>query len=412
MSLILTLGTVAGFLIWQRWSSESELLRKGAEITRGPDGLPREIVVDVQQSERVDLSALAHLKSIHSLTIQGSTASGKELAALLRECPHIQSLTIREMQLAPAEVLSLLTSTNVRRLHLVACHGFTSDELAAVSAALELGRMLVLSEQSLSPDEYQRLHRLGNVVLSIKPETVNPVSERLRVSFSPLREPPEMSLTTIEPATRTDLQELRYPEVVFSLTGRLAPGASEYLPRFSQLEQLTLEEADDATLADVGALASLQRLTLTRGRFTDRALASLARLADLEWLHLQSTNVRGDGFESLAPLHQVRSLWVDCPNAEPSAFAALRRLPKVDSLQLINQGLHLDDIHFLREMPDLTYVDLSGNPLDNTAIELLESIPQLGGATLWGCPIDEAAQLAFYERMENRGQEAGAASRQ
>ena len=100
-------------------------------------------------------------------------------------------------------------------------------------------------------------------------------------------------------------------------------------------------EADDATLAAIGALEHLTRLHLEQTNVTDAGLPHLQGLEYLEYLNLYGTGIGDDGLEHLAGLPALRSLYLWQTNVTEVGVEELRQAaPDL----YVNVGLSLEPV--------------------------------------------------------------------
>ncbi len=137
---------------------------------------------------------------------------------------------------------------------------------------------------------------------------------------------------------------------------------------------------DDAGLAHLDSLHSLEFLNLRSTRVTDSGLDHVARLHRLQWLSLAHTSVSDAGLASLAKLPALQVLDLrgahhvsDAGLAHVAGHRKLAELDLSDNPRITNSGLDS-----LREMTSLRILSLDRTAVTDQGVDRLQrSLPNL-----------------------------------
>jgi len=156
------------------------------------------------------------------------------------------------------------------------------------------------------------------------------------------------------------------------------------------------EGVDDAALASLRELASLDTLVLSGTGVTDAGVAHLAGCKALRSLTLSDTKVSAAGIAALARLPALRQLFLARTSLDREALKLVTSLGGLTHLSLQGVALADADIALLSRLDQLQSLDLSHAPLTDAAAEHLTRLTRLQSLNLQGTRLTDAAieQLA------------------
>lgn len=147
---------------------------------------------------------------------------------------------------------------------------------------------------------------------------------------------------------------------------------------------------DDAMIANIGELETLETLILDKGVVTDASMATIASLAKLQHLRMRLSPISDEGLRQLS---KCESLWyVNLPHAVCSAkgVAELRAIPKLRQLRLGSSGLGNEVTREIASIESLRGVHLIGIAVTDEGLKTLAAMPHLESLYLDDSAVTEA----------------------
>lgn len=159
-----------------------------------------------------------------------------------------------------------------------------------------------------------------------------------------------------------------------------------------QLKKLhvTEFEVDDAMIAGIGDLQTLETVIMDKGVVTDASMAAIASLPHLQHLRLRLSPVNDEGLKQLS---KCQSLWyVNLPHAACTAkgVAALAAIPKLRQLRLGSSRLGNEVTREIASIKSLRGVHLIGIAVTDEGLKMLAAMPHLESLYLDDSSVTEA----------------------
>ena len=149
-------------------------------------------------------------------------------------------------------------------------------------------------------------------------------------------------------------------------------------------------EVDDAMMAGIGQLVSIETLILDKGAVTDASMSGIASLPNLQHLRLRLSPINDEGLRQLS---QCKSLWyVNLPHATCSAkgVGELTEIPKLRQLRLGSTGLGNEVTREIASIKSLRGVHLIGIAVTDEGLKTLAAMPHLESLYLDDSAVTEA----------------------
>lgn len=157
------------------------------------------------------------------------------------------------------------------------------------------------------------------------------------------------------------------------------------LRRFPNLEALDLSSAkiDDSDLGPLRELKQLETLDLSGTQITDAALATIGELPNLARLDLRDTKIIGTNWEPLASCLHLRQLNLSGPIVIFEGFLERRKLglrdlpslPRLESLWLENTWLDDQSVAAIAKQRWLRLLDVNGSNVSDDKLTHLTKLP-------------------------------------
>lgn len=316
----------------------------------------------LEDPDSLTLAKLADLRGLplKRLAVRGVLSLPEESLKLICESfPGLEELELRET----FEDLSPLSRLPLKSLELAKFGGRDLNQRTVASLPRTLQKLDLTSPlNDLALESLTRLEELREVELRLAPE--------------------------LEGRGLLALNRLPSLRAISLSADALAPGAFESLLEVSQLTELTLSDATDAQVRELGRAPLLSRLNVTprhRTTLSPEALGCLAQLPLLESLSLTEARIErafdaSHGFEHLVDLSIFSS------EISREALADLARVPRLWFLHFLDCGV-LEGAEALTSLRELGFLGLAGNSsLSDAAISTLRAgLPE-------GCTLDLGAQ--------------------
>ena len=163
------------------------------------------------------------------------------------------------------------------------------------------------------------------------------------------------------------------------------------------------KHADDALVARLAGLPSLQELRIADGAVTGETLAALASLEYLEVLEIDRCPLTGAGARQIASLPAIRWLRLADVPVTAGDLSTLGALTNLEVLQLPQAQLDSQSLAWISGLKDLTWLDLSGTSLGNDDLRYLAHLPALEVLSLAGTNVtdDGLAHLQPLQRLQH-----------
>lgn len=387
--------------------SIGSLVKRGAVVSEGVDGLPSRVKLIGPRFRAADLTLPAMLAGVSALELRGTSIRAEELPAALRANERLAVLHLGEQMLSPTVLEEIWMLPQLTQLILESCRGFSgSDVLALAERRPELKGAVI--DLAMSPEEYLALRGRPNLRLQIEPQQVLRASSAFRVEWSSPEEA-TFALTTNRDVTAADWGSISHPERVVAIAsgegwraiesrGILLPAGLPRITALVNLRSLNIgQPLQDEQMESIGELSQLASLIVTGGEFTDEGLSVLRRLSELRSLTLESPNVRGPGIDAIRSLKQLTSLHLRFENCDPAVYNRSAGLPRLTRVRMVKQGLTDEGLEFFRDSPLLESLDLYGSPLTEEAIPKLEAFPRLTSCDVRGGHIPDDVIERFVE---------------
>ena len=182
---------------------------------------------------------------------------------------------------------------------------------------------------------------------------------------------------------------------------------------------LTNSWITDAGMAQIGALAGLERLNLAHTRITDIGLEHLKKLANVKELSCYYAEyITDDGIAHLRTWSKLERLNLRGTKVTSKVFEHVARLTSLRSLDVAYSQVDDEGFEHLAALPNLERLALGGNRMNGSALPLLKTVPSLidldvGGiqradSGLWGLALTDAnieriSELTGLRRLSLNG---------
>lgn len=158
------------------------------------------------------------------------------------------------------------------------------------------------------------------------------------------------------------------------------------------LDKLHVSEypVDDAMIAGIGDLETLETLILDRGVVTDTSMAMIASFPKLQHLRLRLSPINDEGLKQLS---KCESLWyVNLPHAACTAqgVAELAAIPKLRQLRLGSPGLGNEVTREIASIESLRGLHLIGVAVTDEGLKTLAAMPHLESLYMDDSAVTEA----------------------
>ena len=162
------------------------------------------------------------------------------------------------------------------------------------------------------------------------------------------------------------------------------------------------ENLDDAELAEIASLPSIETLYLYGTDITDSGLERLRGAVNLAYLNLKYTRVTGFGFTSLKDLSELTTLQLGGELINDQSLANVATLSHLSEIEIVNAEITTDGIQELTTLEGLrrlALVNCSG--ISDLAVEQLVKFRQLGQLNVKGTQITAEAVSRLQEALPN-----------
>jgi Leucine-rich repeat (LRR) protein len=134
----------------------------------------------------------------------------------------------------------------------------------------------------------------------------------------------------------------------------------------------------DTTLAEVGRLTQLERLSLDNASATDVGLVHLKGLTNLSVLDLRGTQVTDGGLVHLKGLANLSALWLDRTRVTDAGLVHLKGLTNLSVLELRETEVTDAGLVHLKGLTKLEYLGLADTQVTDAGVHHLKrSLPSL-----------------------------------
>ncbi len=349
------------------------------------------------------IEQLSALDGVESLSFTSTEVTDRELAQLAKLA------TLKELSLFVAPVsdagVASLENLPLERLHLYGTK--VTDRVWKTVAKLKSLKDLRLGDKTISDVGFKYFKEL-------------PELEYLM--FDNLDEVSDEAMGHL--ATLKKLKALRF----FGRGIRLNDAALAHLSKLVSLEELDLSNAivsdegfaslvplkslkglrlpdgiTDTGMAHVGELASLTRISCTCDSVTDAGLAEIAKLPKLEFLNLSCDDVSDEGMRSLAQATTLEGLFLQHCEVGDEGLAALAPLKSLNWLLISSTEITSDGLRHLAQFPALTNLSIQDLAGGDSSLAHLTNLTQLKSLELSninrdGAPFDES-ELEYLVSM-------------
>lgn len=151
---------------------------------------------------------------------------------------------------------------------------------------------------------------------------------------------------------------------------------------FGSVEEVNLRkgQADNALLAQIGALKEVRRLDLSNADIDDEGLHKIVHLPLLE-LWLQETKITDASAATLSQIKSLNFLQLNATSLSDAFLEHLQPLPKLKDLGLRGTRVTSAGMQYLPRHPRLTDLDVYHTEVDDAGVERLvdcQSLTSLG----------------------------------
>lgn len=135
--------------------------------------------------------------------------------------------------------------------------------------------------------------------------------------------------------------------------------------------ELSLRNADDELMPEVGRLSTLEKLFLIRGTVTDRGFENLTGLTRIEVLQAIDLPITKASLNIIKSFRDLEVLDLEGTSLSDDGLEALTCLPKLESLNLSRTSVTHRGLEMLLKHPLLRHLDVTGTPCTSEFVERL-----------------------------------------
>ena len=359
-------------------------------------GLRELLIQDHRLDDGLDLSSLAHLPKLVSLTVWD---------AEIRDLSALQYLTnLRRLDLARNQIDELAPLSGLVDLQELDIKDNRVSDLTPLSAMTKLTR-LEAKRNDISTlsglDDLMSLWWLrldANPISDLSPIAGLPLNtltlNGTNVSdLSPIRNVDTMVLFEAASAQLRDVRALGEWSACTALL--LRGNAISDVSPFARMSRLGFLDLSHNEVSDVTPLAGTDLWGLELDFNPIRDISPLAELESLTWLSLEGT-----GIVDVRPLSSLTGLtYLDLSGNGVTDVSALAGLRSLTDLHLA--GNLVSDIEPLSRLARLSSLDISDNSI--VAVAVLHSLPELHEVFLHGNPLSDRSLEEHLSRLRDRG---------
>ncbi|MDM4014008.1 leucine-rich repeat domain-containing protein [Roseiconus lacunae] len=182
-------------------------------------------------------------------------------------------------------------------------------------------------------------------------------------------------------------------------------GQLSLLPKLRSV-LLSGSNADDATMAEIGKITTLENLDLRGCAISDAGLSALSKLPRLKAIKLSrrdgQTKVTAEGASALGQIKSLKVIALDFLPIGDAGVRSLSELPELRELYLAGTSLTDQSAETLAGFDQLTKLRLASNDLSGETIRQLVSVQGIAELDISDCPkIDSASitELAGFSEL-------------